>query len=96
EAAEKFAAKAAAAGDDTALNEIAAARTAASQKDFSESAPTSAEVSSGSASNTSSTDSNVSLAVLQERLESAKSGEASAVKGHAAEFVAINDAVTGG
>lgn len=96
EAAEKFAAKAAAAGDDTALNEIAAARTVASQKDFSESAPTSAEVSSGSASNTSSTDSNVSLAVLQERLVSAKSGEASAVKGHAAEFVAINDAVTGG
>lgn len=86
EEAEKFAAKAAAAGDDTALNEISAARTAASQKDFSESAPASAEVSSGSASNTS-------LAELQERLESAKSGDA---KTHAAEFVAINDAVTGG
>lgn len=86
EEAEKFAAKAAAAGDDTALNEISAARTAASQKDFSESAPASAEVSSGSASNTS-------LAELQERLESAKSGDA---KTHAAEFVAINDAVTRG
>lgn len=86
EEAEKFAAKAAAAGDDTALNEISAARTAASQKDFSESAPASAEVSSGSAGNTS-------LAELQERLESAKSGDA---KTHAAEFVAINDAVTGG
>ena len=93
EEAEKFAAKAAAAGDDTALNEISAARTAASQKDFSESAPASAEVSSGSASNSSSTGSNASLAELQERLESAKSGDA---KTHAAEFVAINDAVTGG
>lgn len=86
EEAEKFAAKAAAAGDNTALNEISAARTAASQKDFSESAPSSAEASSGSAGNTS-------LAELQELLESAKNGDA---KAHAAEFVAINDAVTRG
>lgn len=93
EEAEKYAAKAAAAGDDTALDEIAAARTAASHKDFSESAPVSMEASSGSASDTSSTNSNASLAELQERLESAKNGDA---KAHAAEFVAINDAVTGG
>ncbi|MHC2799374.1 hypothetical protein [Corynebacterium hesseae] len=93
EEAEKFAAKAAAAGDDTALNEIAAARIAASHKDFSESAPASVDASADANSLSSSFGNNVSLAELQERLESAKSGEA---KAHAAEFVAINDAVTAG
>lgn len=96
EEAEKFAAKAAAAGDDTALNEIAAAPTAASHKDFSESAPANADASTGAGSATPSFANNVSLAELQERLESAKSGEANEVKAHAAEFVAINDAVTAG
>lgn len=86
EEAEKFAAKAAAAGDDTALGEIAAARTATSHKDFSESAPASENASI-------SPDSTTSLSDLQELLDFAKNGDA---KAHAADFVAVNDAVTGG
>ena len=102
--AEKFAAKAAAAGDRSALEELSAADTAASQKDFSESpaqpAESAAESSPQTASAASATPSSSGasskrhrLTWLREMLDSAKSGD---VKAHADVFVSINDVVTAG
>lgn len=97
EEAEKFAAKAAAAGDRSVLDEIAAAQTAANHKDFSEAVTASMSqpvADSSAASAASGGDSSPSsLAELRTRLDAAKNGDA---KAHAAEFVTINDAVTSG
>lgn len=108
EEAEKFAARAAAAGDRSVLEELAAAQTATSHKDFSESASSSPADSASARTSTpqaaavsapaekahsGSSSAQPSLAELRAVLDAAKSGDA---KAHAADFVAINDAVASG
>ena len=110
EEAEKFAARAAAAGDHSVLDEMAAAQTAAGHKDFSESASPSASVDSSAAQAAASFEPSepaqpsrqadsadtASQPSLSELRSRLDAAKSGNAQTHASDFVDINDAVTSG